>query len=187
MCGVDPATILTVGSAAIGTATSAFSAASKSADRSADYAYKSQLYIQNAQNANRALANTYNLNQARQLQEGDKAATEAFDVVKAMARAKGKAVAAAGEAGVEGVSFSTLLSDLEAREAGARAKGDYNYRANNQQLQDEQEAAKKRAESQINSMERPAAPSSTGLWMDVGANVIKGGIDVLKIFEKDKP
>jgi len=175
MC-VDPATILTTGTAVAGLAMNVVG-------KSAKYADNSALYIENAENANRALAQTYNQNRTRQLQEADKAQTESFDIVRSMAEAKGKAVAAAADAGVEGVSFANLMSDFEAKEARTRANIDQNYTMAIQQTQSEQEAARERAKSQINSVSRP---SQTGLWMDVGADALKTGLKIYDAFD-DKP
>jgi len=174
MC-VDPVTITAVASVA-GAAMSTVGQMSKYSDNSA-------LHIANAEAANVGLANTYNANQTRAIQEGDKAATESFDVVRGLAEAKGKSVAAAGEAGVEGVSFANIMSDLEAREGRARGNIDGNYQMTLGQIQNEQEAARNRARGQINSV---AAPSETGLYAGVGADLFGAGLKIADIYSTPK-
>jgi predicted metal-dependent peptidase len=141
---------------------------------------------------NQSLGQVYNSNQARTLQERDKAATEAFDVLRGMAEAKGTAVAAAGDAGVGGVSFANILSDFEMREGLSRGNTDYNYEAKAQQIQDENIAAQNKAKGQINSVLNQAVsstpvPSATSMWAGIGGDVIGAGLkigDRLGLFDK---
>lgn len=172
MC--EPASI-TAGAAVAGLALNAVSTMSKSADNS-------QLYIDNGYNANVALAQNYNSLNARSVQEGDKAATESFDVVRGMAEAKGKATAGAGEAGVGGVSFANILNDYEAREGRARGSIDGNYSMAQGQILSEQEAARSRTKALINSTPRPSA---TGMWADLGANGVKAGLKIFDAYGDD--
>lgn len=174
MC-VDPTTVTAVASVA-GAGLSTIGQMSKYADNSA-------LYIENGRQANIALANTYNANQTRAIQEGDKAATESFDVVRGLAEAKGRANAEAGEAGVEGVSFANVLSDFEAREGRARGNISGNYQMAQGQIQSDNEAARRRAEGQINSVARP---SETGLYAGVGADLFKAGLKIHDAFTPEK-
>lgn len=99
---------------------------------------------------NASLGQVYNSNAARVNQERDKAATEAFDVTRQMAEAKGSAVAAAGDAGVGGVSFANILGDFEMREGLNKANSDYNYKTKAQQVADENTTAQTRGQAQIN-------------------------------------
>jgi len=172
---IDPATV--------GIATSVASAGISAVGRMAQYNGTSNLYIQNAEAANIALANTYNANQSRAIQEGDKAATESFDVVRGLAEAKGKSVAAAGEAGVEGVSFANIMSDLEAREGRARGNIDANYQMTQGQIQNDSEAARSRAKGQINSV---VQPSTTGLYAGFGADLFGAGLKIADIYSRPK-
>lgn len=174
MC-VDPVTVGAVASVA-GSAMSIISKTSQYSDNKA-------LHIENGRQANIALANTYNANTTRGIQEGDKAATESFDVVRGLAEAKGKSVAAAGEAGVEGVSFANIMSDLEAREGRARGNIDANHQMAQGQIQNDNEAARNRARGQINSV---AAPSEVGLYAGVGADLFKAGLKIYDAFGTDK-
>ena len=157
--------------------------------KTTQYADNSRLYIENGMAANRSLANTYNSIQTKMIQEGDKAATESFDVVRGLAEAKGKATAAAGEAGVEGVSFANILSDYEAREGRARANIDANYQMAVGQGINEMEGARDRAKAQINAT---PIPSETGLYASIGADAIRAGLKIYDAFDdrgpgKDKP
>jgi len=174
MC-VDPATIGAVASVA--------GAGLSTVGRLSQYSGASDLFIKNAEAANIALANTYNANTTRAIQEGDKAATESFDVVRGLAEAKGKAAAAAGEAGVEGVSFANILSDHEAKLGRARANIDANYQMAAGQIQNDQEAARNRAKGQINSVPQS---SETGLYAGIGADVIGAGLKIADIYSTPK-
>lgn len=174
MC-VDPATVGVVASIA--------GAGMSTVGRLSQYSGASDLYIQNAQQANIALANTYNANRTRAIQEGDKAATESFDVVRGLAEAKGKSAAASGEAGVEGVSFANILNDLEARESRARGNIDANYQMTQGQIQNDNEAARSRAKGQINSVQ---SPSETGLYAGIGADLFGAGLKIADIYSTPK-
>jgi hypothetical protein len=174
MC-VDPATVGVVASVA--------GAGLSTVGRLSQYSGASDLFIQNAHSANVALANTYNANQTRAIQEGDKAATESFDVVRGLAEAKGKSTASAGEAGVEGVSFANILSDLESREGRARGNIDENYQMSAGQIQNDNEAARSRAKGQINSVPQP---SQTGLYAGIGADLFGAGLKIADIYSTPK-
>lgn len=152
--------------------------------KTTQYADNSRLYIENGMAANRSLANTYNSIQTKMIQEGDKAATESFDVVRGLAEAKGKATSAAGEAGVEGVSFANILSDYEAREGRARANIDANYQMAVGQGINEMEGARDRAKAQINAT---PIPSEAGLYASVGGDAIRAGLKIYDAFDDRGP
>jgi hypothetical protein len=148
--------------------------------KGAQTADQTRLYIANAENANRALAQTYNANSTRQHQEADKAQQDNFDVVKSMAEAKGKAGAAAGESGVSGVSFSNVMADYEMRTANTESKTNANYAMNDAQIQSEQYAAESRTKAAINSTPRP---SELGMYAGMGADALKAGLKIYDIFD----
>lgn len=135
------------------------------------------LYIQNAYAQNRALAQNYNGLGLQQSQSGDKAATDNFDIVRGMAVAKGKATAAAGEAGVGGVSYANVLSDFEMREGLAKSNNDFNYTANIARTQQEKEALRSRTVANISGM---PVGNQAGMFAGIAADAITGG---LKIYE----
>lgn len=132
---------------------------------------------------NESLGQTYNSNQARAIQERDKTASEAFDVTRQMAEAKGAATAAAGDAGVGGVSFANILSDFEMREGLYEGKANYNYTAKVQQIADDSAASEAKAKSQINSVLNGAiaatpVPSTTSMWAGIGGDVVGAGLRI---------
>lgn len=141
---------------------------------------------------NQSLAQTYNSNAAKTNQEQDKAAVERFDILRGMAEAKGTATAAAGDAGVGGVSFSHILSDYETREGMAAGNLDYNVMSKTQQITDENEAQKRRAQGAINSAVNSAiqstpVPSAGGMFAGIASDALKGGITIasqMGAFEK---
>lgn len=142
---------------------------------------------------NQSLAQTFNSNAARTHQEQDKAAVEKFDILRGMAEAKGTATAAAGDAGVGGVSFSHILSDFETREGLAAGNIDYNVTSKTQQIADENEAQERRAQGAINSSVNQAisstpVPSAGSTFAGIGADSLRGGLTIasqMGAFEKD--
>lgn len=141
---------------------------------------------------NQSLAQTYNSNAAKTNQEQDKAAVERFDILRGMAEAKGTATAAAGDAGVGGVSFSHILSDFETREGMAAGNIDYNVRSKTQQIDDENAGQQRRAQGAITSAINQAVggtpvPSEGGMWAGIAADSLKGGLSIasqMGAFEK---
>lgn len=132
---------------------------------------------------NQSLGQIYNANSGREIQERDKAATEAFDINRQMADAKGAATAAAGDAGVGGVSFSNILSDFEMREGLAAGKRNYNYATKVQSIADENQAQQERARGTINQVINQAVastpvPSPMSTYMGIGADVAGAGLKI---------
>lgn len=132
---------------------------------------------------NQSLAQTYNSNSARTNQERDKAAVERFDILRGMAEAKGTATVAAGDAGVGGVSFSHILSDFETREGMAAGNLDYNVISKTQQIDDENQGQRRKAQGGINSAINQAIQgtpvgSANAMWAGIGADALKGGLSI---------
>ena len=152
--------------------------------KTTQYQDQSALYIRNAENANIALTHTYNANSSRMQQEQDKVRTDNFDVVKAMAEAKGKANASAGESGVGGVSFQNVMSNFEMKEGGVRGNNDANYAMTLGQISDENESARSRTKAVINST---PLPSETGMWAGIAADGAKAALKIYDIWDKDPP
>lgn len=171
--GISTSTALGLGTTALTTGLSMFG-------RMAGAGMTNSLYIQNAQNQNRALAQNYNGIGLKQSQISDKAQSDNFDILRGLAQAKGKAVAAAGEAGVGGVSFANVLSDLNVRDAMATGNTDANYQASEQNAQNEKDAAKSRTDANIASL--PQA-NNVSLYAGLGADAATGA---LKIYDTGK-
>jgi hypothetical protein len=150
--------------------------------RSAQYNMQSGLYVQNALNANRALAQTYNANGTRSIQLADQAEQNNFDVSLSMAKAKGTATAAAGEAGVSGVSFANVLSNYEMREGNEVAKTDKNFQWGVAQDDQQNRAAQSRTKAAIN--ETPI-PSEAGLYANIGAGALTSGLKIYDIYSNN--
>jgi len=132
---------------------------------------------------NQSLAQVYNSNTARQVQENDMQATERFDILRGMTEAKSTATAAAGDAGVGGVSFANILQDFEMREGLAAGSLDYNYATAAQQISDDNVQAQTKAKAQINSSINAAInstplPSSGALWAGIGSDAIGAGLTI---------
>lgn len=171
--GISTGTALSLGGTALSTGLSMFG-------RMAGASQTQGLYIQNAMNQNRALAQNYNGIGLKQSQIADKTQSDNFDVLRGLAVAKGKATAAAGEAGVGGVSFASVFSDLNVRDAMATGANDANYTAAEQNAQNEKDAAKSRTDANIASL--PQA-NNLSLYAGLGADAITGG---LKIYDTGK-
>lgn len=132
---------------------------------------------------NQSLAQSYNSNELRSNQEGDKAAVEKFDILRGMTEAKGAATAAAGDAGVGGVSFANILSDFETREGMAKGNIDYNLAGKQQQIADDNAANERKAQGAINTTINNAVVgtpvgSEIGMWAGVGAEAAKAGLTI---------
>jgi hypothetical protein len=136
-------------------------------------------YDQTEKNANISLAQSYNATSLKNNQEADKAATDSFDVARQMAEAKGRVNANAGEAGVGGVSFATVLSDIESKAGRAKGNIDYNYQSGVQQNQMEAENNRSKTKALINSTPQP---SSLGMWSEIGSSAIKSGLKIYDAF-----
>lgn len=186
MC-VDPVTGIMVGTAVIGTG---LSIADRFSQQSSAVANRSSalnsVWEQTAPNVNRALADVYNTNTARAVQERDKSAVESFDILRAMAEHKASATVAASEAGVGGVSFSNVLQDLEMRAGMAKGNLDYNYLTTIQSIDDDNRVAHRKAQAQIASAVNAAVqgtpiPSDSSVWMGAAGDAVKGGLSIAKV------
>ena len=169
------------GSTALGLGATAASTGLSMLSRSAMQSQNQGLYIQNAANQNRALAQNYNGLNLQQNTIADKTATANFDVIKGMAVAKGKAVAAAGESGVGGNSFGDVLSDLEMRGGSAEGTNDLNYQTGTQQVQSSKDAAYSGTVANITGQ---VLPSNTGLYLGLGADAFNGGLKIADLWGK---
>ena len=172
--GVSASTALGIGMTGLSTGLSMMG-------RMAAGASNANLYIQNATNQNRALAQNYNGLSLKQSQIADKTSTDNFDILRGLAKATGKATAAAGEAGVGGVSFSNVLSDLQMRDGLATGNNNYNYTAGIQSAQDEKDSAKSRTIANIAGMPQT---NSLGMFAGIGADAINGGLKIYDIADK---
>jgi hypothetical protein len=168
--GVSGATALSIGATGLSTGLSIMS-------RMATQSQNAGLYIQGAMNQNRALAQTYNGLNLQQNSIADKTATGNFDILRGLAQAKGKATAAAGEAGVGGVSFSDVLADTDMRAGIAEGTNNLNYQTGVQQSQSQKDAAHASTVANISGYQ---VPSPIGYFARIGADAINGG---LKIFD----
>lgn len=149
--------------------------------RMATQSQNAGLYIQNAMNQNRALAQTYNGLNLQQQTIADKTATGNFDILRGLAQAKGKATTAAGEAGVGGGAVNDVLADLEMRSGIATGTNDLNYKTGVQQAQSQKDAAYSNTVAQISGV---PVPSPLGYFAGLGADAINGGLKIYDIGSK---
>ncbi len=130
---------------------------------------------------NKATVNSYTGLGLRQMQEQDAAAVEKFDVMVQQREAQGTAKVSAGESGVEGVSFSNLMSDYAARGGRARSRVEKNSEMAVQAVQQQKETAKLQGDAQLAAIQRP---SKMNLFADVGIQLARGG---MKIYDAYNP
>ncbi len=167
-----------VSSAATSTAlTTAISVASTAAGfmgKYQEFQAGKEAYNQNVINARKAEVDTANQLTRRQSQEqGANALADNQQVLEA-ARRRATVSASAASSGVQGVSIDNLTNDVDRRINENRMILDYNYRNTASQLQAGKEAAHSQAESRINGMPRPTAPSPIGAALAITGAGVKG-------------
>lgn len=170
MC--EPASI-TAGAAVLSTGLSIVNSVSKNQQQEA-------MAVGTGENANRALAQSYNATQTRYNNAADKNANERFDVARSMAEAKGTATASAGESGTDGVSFANVLQSIEAKSGRAGSKMDYEYGSEIGAANAESLANREKTKSIIASTPKP---SSTGMFAEIGGAATKAGLKIYEAFD----
>ena len=140
--------LLSIGSAGVG-----FAGAQQQAD--AQNAY----YRQNAKNAQQSAVNSYADIGTKREQVRVQADQNAFDQSIEALQKRGTAVAAAGEAGVSGLSVDAVLGSLFAQEGQKRDRLDQQYAADGANLITQGKQVESQAQSRINSVQRAADPS----------------------------
>lgn len=169
MC--EPASI-TAGAALLSTGLSIVSSVSKNQQQEAVAAGTQD-------NANRALAQSYNATATRYNNAADKNAVETFDVTRSMAEAKGQAAASAGESGTAGVSFANVLSSVETKMGRAKGKADYEYASEIGAANAEAFSNSEKTKAIIASTPRP---SRTGMFAEIGGAATKAGLKIYEAF-----
>jgi hypothetical protein len=129
-----------------------------------------QLSVQSANAQYRAL-------QDRSSQEGEAATQKTLEQAREGAAARSRALAAAGEAGVSGLSVNALLTDFMGQEARYRESVATNLGYSKDQLASEMEGVRAQAQGRIASiqpyMRQPVdSPNYFGAAMRVGGNAL---------------
>lgn len=138
---------------------------------------------QNQRAANENLVREYADVQTRQIQEEDAAAVQKQDLSREARAARATTVAAAGEAGVSGLSVDALLADVYGKEATAKDRISQNTGFTTENLTREMDGLKAKAKDRINSMPWASGPSPFAAALKIGSI----GLDGYSRYAKAKP
>jgi hypothetical protein len=136
-------------------------------------ATQNALAQQNQQAANASLVREYADVQTRQIQEKDAAAVQKQDVAREARAARATTMAAAGEAGVSGLSVDALLADVYGKEATSKDRISQNSGFTTDNLTREMDGLKAKAQDRINSMPWSSGPSPFASALKIGGTALK--------------
>ena len=140
--------ISSIGSAIVG-----YAGQKQAADQQNEY------YRQNALAAQKAAVNQYANQQNAIIQKRNEASQQETETHIAALKARGTARAAAGEAGVTGLSVTALIDDFYGREGRRIDSIDQNYEMDRDYMRANIESTRATAEQRINSVRQAAEPS----------------------------
>ena len=123
---------------------------------------------ENQKAANANLVREYADVQTRQIQEEDAAAIQKQDISREARAARATTMAAAGEAGVSGLSVDALLADVHGKEATAKDRISQNSGFTTSNLTREMDGLKAKAQDRINSMPWASGPSPFAAALKIG-------------------
>ncbi|TRA85481.1 hypothetical protein EXN24_23650 [Rhizobium rhizogenes] len=123
---------------------------------------------ENQKAANANLVREYADVQTRQIQEEDAAAVQKQDLSREARAARATTMAAAGEAGVSGLSVDALLADVYGKEATAKDRISQNSGFTTSNLTREMDGLKAKAQDRINSMPWATGPSPFAAALKIG-------------------
>lgn len=137
---------------------------------------------ENQKAANANLVREYADVQTRQIQEEDAAAVQKQDISREARAARATTMAAAGEAGVSGLSVDALLADVYGKEATAKDRISQNSGFTTANLTREMDGLKAKAQDRINSMPWATGPSPFAAALKIGGV----GLDSYNRYGKSK-
>lgn len=123
---------------------------------------------ENQKAANTNLVREYADVQTRQIEEEDAAAVQKQDISRDARAARATTMAAAGEAGVSGLSVDALLADVYGKEATAKDRISQNSGFTTSNLTREMDGLKAKAQDRINSMPWATGPSPFATALKIG-------------------
>lgn len=141
---------------------------------------QNEMVRENQKAANANLVREYADVQTRQLQEEDAAAVQKQDVSREARAARATTMAAAGEAGVAGLSVDALLADVYGKEATAKDRISQNNGFTTQNLTREMDGLRAKAKDRINSMPWANGPSPFAAALKIGGV----GLDSYSSYQK---
>lgn len=171
MC--EPLTIMTAALSAASTVTG-FIGAQQQAKA------QNQMVRENQKAANANLVREYADVQTRQIQEEDAAAVQKQDLSREARAARATTMAAAGEAGVSGLSVDALLADVYGKEATAKDRILQNTGFTTHNLTREMDGLKAKAKDRINSMPWATGPRPFAAALKIGGI----GLDSYSSYQK---
>lgn len=155
--------ISSIGSAVVG-----FAAQRKAADEQNAY------YARNARAAQMAAVNQYANEQNAIIQKRNAAGQQVEETHIAAMKARGTAWAAAGEAGVTGLSVDALIDDYYGREGRRVDSIDQNYEMDRDYMRAQMESTRAQAEQRINSVRQASEPSFADAAIRIVGSVASG-------------
>lgn len=147
-----------------------------------EYKAQAKQYKQNAKNAKTATINRFGQINAKILQENEAAQQDQFEQNVKGAQARGTALAAGAEGGVEGLSVDALLADYYTQQGRYTANLNRNLDIQTAYLQQEKVSAQAQGQNQINSVPRPTAPSFLGTAIRIAGE----GLDAFGSYNKNR-
>lgn len=182
------------GAAAISTGLSAVGTAVSVGSTFMNYRADQQQFgaQQQQYNTNRLLAQQSMLEQAGQLslresQERDALLDKAMANKIEAAKAKGKTIASAGEAGVSGMSIAALVADIERTKLNNQGTINRNFDAIQQQGIYDRKALESQAQGRVNNLALPTAPSLLGAGLQIAGLGLQGYNKYNKINNPNEP
>jgi hypothetical protein len=155
--------ISSIGSAVVG-----YAAQKQAADQQNEY------YRQNALAAQKAAVNAYANQPNAIIQKRNEASQQITETHIAALKGRGTAYAAAGEAGVTGLSVSALIDDYYGREGRRVDSIDQNYEMDRDYMRANMESTRATAEQRINSVKQAAEPSFADAAIRIFTGITNG-------------
>lgn len=182
------------GAAAISTGLSAVGTAVSVGSTFMNYQADQQQFgaQQQQYNTNKLLAQQSMLEQAGQLslresQERDALLDKAMANKIEAAKAKGRTIASAGEAGVSGMSIAALVADIERTKLNNQNTIGRNFAAIQQQGIYDRKALEAQAQGRVNNLALPTAPSLLGAGLQMAGLGLQGYNKYNKINNPNEP
>ncbi|MBK3400421.1 virion core protein, T7 gp14 family [Methylobacterium ajmalii] len=157
----------------LGLAMSAASAVVGFAAKQQQYEKDVKQYNQNYQNALAANRDDQRQIAVRQMQEEQAFRQKDHVAAIEQAQKESQVSVAAASAGVGGLSVGNLIADIHRNTAQNRSVMETNWMNTAAQLQTQNDAATNRAQSRIQSMPVPTAPSPLSMFVDIGGSAVK--------------
>jgi len=183
----EGAAAISTGLSAVGTAVSVGSTFMNYQADQQQFGAQQQQY-----NTNKLLAQQSMLEQAGQLslresQERDALLDKAMANKIEAAKAKGRTIASAGEAGVSGMSIAALVADIERTKLNNQNTIGRNFAAIQQQGIYDRKALESQAQGRVNNLALPTAPSLLGAGLQMAGLGLQGYNKYNKINNPNEP